>query len=81
MLEVQVNEVKEADSKENGEISKFCGMTSYELSWNTMSNLLCITVTPKELLPGTTNVSIPISQEESNYYKLMLGNGKLTTFT
>ncbi|XP_043509240.1 transcriptional regulator ATRX-like [Frieseomelitta varia] len=48
MLEVQVNEVKEADSKEN--------------------------VTPKELLPGTTNVSIPISQEESNYYKLMLGN-------
>ncbi|KOX69581.1 Transcriptional regulator ATRX [Melipona quadrifasciata] len=48
MLEVQVNEVKEADSKEN--------------------------VTPTELLPGTTNVSIPISQEESNYYKLMLGN-------
>ncbi|XP_068984234.1 uncharacterized protein [Bombus flavifrons] len=48
MLEVQVDEVKEVDIKEN--------------------------VTPKELLPSTTNAPVPISQEEYNYYKLMFGN-------
>lgn len=48
MLEVQVNEVKEVDSKEN--------------------------VTPRELLPSTTNVPVSISQEECSYYKLMFGN-------
>ncbi|KZC13379.1 PREDICTED: uncharacterized protein LOC107191449 [Dufourea novaeangliae] len=48
MLEVQVDEVKEVDSKEN--------------------------VTPREQLPSTTNVSSPISQEETNFYKLMFGN-------
>ncbi|XP_017754277.1 PREDICTED: transcriptional regulator ATRX-like [Eufriesea mexicana] len=48
MLEVQVNEVKEVDSKEN--------------------------VTPKEPLPSTTNVPLPISQEEYSFYKLMFGN-------
>ncbi|XP_034192451.1 uncharacterized protein LOC117609838 [Osmia lignaria lignaria] len=48
MLEVQVDEVKELDVKEN--------------------------VTPRELLPSTTNVSAPISQEEYSFYKLMFGN-------
>ncbi|XP_054002837.1 uncharacterized protein LOC128889318 [Hylaeus anthracinus] len=48
MLEVQVNEVKEVDSKEN--------------------------VTPKDLFPSTTHASLPISKEESNYYKLVFGN-------
>ncbi|XP_076624841.1 uncharacterized protein LOC143343636 isoform X1 [Colletes latitarsis] len=48
MLEVQVNEVKEVDSKEN--------------------------VTPRVLLPSTTHTSLPISPEESNYYKLVFGS-------
>lgn len=48
MLEVQVNEVKEVDSKEN--------------------------VTPRDLLPSTTHASLPISQEESSYYRLIFGN-------
>lgn len=44
-----------------------------------MSNLH-IVVTPKELLPSTTNAPVPISQEEYNYYKLMFGNGKFIIF-
>lgn len=79
MLEVQVDEVKEVDIKENGEVAKSREMTFYELSWNIISNLH-IAVTPKELLPTTTNVPIPISQEEYNYYKLMFGNGKFIIF-
>ena len=47
MLEVQVNEVKEVDSKEN--------------------------LTPKDLLPSTTNTPASISQDETNYYKLLFG--------
>lgn len=80
MLEVQVNEVKEVDSKENGEIVSSHEMSFYKLLWNIMSNLLRIPVTPREPLPSTTNVPVPISQEEYSFYKLMFSNGKFIFF-
>lgn len=74
MLEVQVNEVKEIDSKENGEIETSRG--TFELSSNIMSNLLHIAVTPLDIHPSMTNVPASVSDEEYNIYKLMFGNGK-----
>lgn len=53
--------------------------TRYREIYN-VSNLLHIAVTPRELLPSTTNVPVSISQEECSYYKLMFGNGKFIKF-
>lgn len=68
MLEVQVNEVREADAKENGGAgANRKSPRAADLTSNTR-----VAVTPGD---GTSSPTpSPISQNERNFYKLMFGN-------